>query len=64
MENEMYPKIISFVVRFVLDSPKKGNRAEYRGVIRHVQTDQELVFTDWEEAQNFMEKFVEIRDSN
>jgi hypothetical protein len=61
MDDDQFPKIVSFVVRFVQEQPAEGVSALYRGIIRHVQTDQELTFTDWEAAQGFMEKFVNIR---
>lgn len=62
MDEEQYPKIFSFVVRIVQDKPTPGEPPMFRGVIRHVQTDQELTFTEWEAAQGFMEKFVQIRN--
>jgi hypothetical protein len=64
MDEEQFPKIVSFVVRFVQDQPASDELPLFRGVIRHVQTDQELNFTDWEAAQGFMEKFVRIRNQN
>jgi hypothetical protein len=62
MDEDQYPKIVSFVVRFVQEKPIPGEQPVYRGVIRHIQTDRELAFTDWETAQGFMEKFVTFRD--
>jgi hypothetical protein len=62
MDDDQFPKIVSFVVRFVQDQPPTGEPPVYRGIIRHVQTDQELTFTDWETAQGFMEQFVTIRN--
>jgi hypothetical protein len=62
MDDEQFPKIVSFVVRFVQDQPAAGEPPLFRGIIRHVQTDQELTFTDWEAAQGFMEQFVTIRN--
>lgn len=62
MDDEQYPKIVSFVVRFVQEQPVPGELPVYRGIIRHIQTDQELTFTDWEAAQGFMENFVQFRN--
>ena len=61
MDDEKLPKIVSFVIRFIHDQPVKGDLPLYRGIIRHVETDQELTFTDWEAAQGFMENFVQIK---
>lgn len=63
MDEDQYPKIVSFVIRFVQDKPILGERVAFRGVIRHIQTDRELSFSNWEDAQVFMEKFVQIRNS-
>ena len=62
MDNDQYPKIVSFVVRFVQEGPASGGLPVFRGIIRHVETDQEMTFTTWETAQGFMEKFVQIRN--
>lgn len=59
MDNRSSPEISSFVLRFVQE--KHANLAEtgvFRGSIRHVQTDQELAFTRWTDALDFMSQFV------
>lgn len=60
MDEKMYLDVESFVIRFVMDPVQPVDQAGYRGVIRHVQTDEELGFTDWQEAVRFMKKFVPI----
>jgi hypothetical protein len=61
MDDDQFPRIVSFVIRFVQERPTQNEPPVYRGIIRQVQTDQELTFTDWEAAQGFMEKFVKIK---
>lgn len=63
MDDNQYPKIVSFVVRFVQEQARAGEQADYRGVIRHVQTDQELAFSDWDDAELFMEKFIPLKNT-
>jgi hypothetical protein len=62
MAENIYPKVVSFVVRFVQDEPRPKGPGGYRGLIRHVQTDQAFAFTDWKEAQNFMERYIQLSD--
>lgn len=62
MDEGQFPKIVSFVLRFVQDEPLPNNQTVYRGVIRHVQSDQTLTFSEWEDAQEFIEKFVQIKN--
>lgn len=60
------PNITSFVIRFVHSTASDRLDANaYLGYIRHIQTDQEIVFTRWAEAESFLEKFVHLGgDSN
>ena len=60
MDEKTYPDVESFVIRFVLEESQPADQAGYRGVIRHVQTDEELGFTSWKEAVHFIKKFVPI----
>jgi hypothetical protein len=53
------PSISSFVIRFIQEPADSGQNS-YRGTIRHVQTNQELVFTEWKEATTFIHRFVPI----
>ena len=60
MDEKTYPNVESFVIRFVMDQSPPEDQVGYRGVIRHVQTDEELGFTDFQEAIRFINKFVPI----
>lgn len=61
MESVETPTITSFVIRFVQD-PKSADRERppLRGTIHHVQTNQEIPFTRWEDAVEFIQRFVPI----
>jgi hypothetical protein len=62
------PSITSFVVRFIHEggespgSQDEGTSIAYRGAIRHVQTDEEIIFTRWEDAVRFIKRFVPLED--
>ena len=61
MDNHHSPNITSFVIRFVHEptsSPEKP--APYRGTIHHVQSDQEISFTRWQDAVEFIQRFMPI----
>lgn len=61
MDSHFSPNISSFVIRFVVDSAAgEQNRPPYRGAIRHIQTDEELNFSNWEEAVIFIRRFVPL----
>jgi hypothetical protein len=62
MGSHLPPNISSFVIRFVIDStPETGQKnMPYRGAIRHIQTDEELNFANWEEAVTFIRRFVPL----
>jgi hypothetical protein len=62
MEIEQPPNITSFVIRFVHAGPalETSLASKYRGTIRHVQTDQEVTFTHWHEAVEFINRFILI----
>ena len=55
--------ISSFLIRFV-NATQPPDRAEpaYRGVIRHIQSGDELSFTRWAEATDFIQRFFPIGD--
>ena len=50
------PLISSFIIRFVLD--ETASQPTYHGTIRHIQTAEEMNFTEWHEATEFMHRFV------
>ena len=58
------PLISSFIIRFVLNEAQEDleNSAPhpYRGSVRHIQSDEELNFHLWEEAVEFIRRYVPI----
>ena len=60
MEEKSYPDVASFLIRFVQDQANQENIAGYRGVVRHVQTDHEQVFTCWEEVESFIQQVIPL----
>ena len=63
------PEITSFVIRFISSESSEhssgddnfaGSTPAYRGVIRHIQTNRELAFTHWKEAEAFIGQFVNL----
>lgn len=56
------PNISSFVIRFVMDGSAgtAQNIPPYRGVIRHIQTDEEVNFIHWEDVEKFIRRFVPL----
>jgi len=59
MDKRSSPEISSFVLRFVHEEPAKLTEAlVFRGSIRHIQSGQELAFTRWTDALDFMGQFV------
>jgi hypothetical protein len=65
MNPKQPPDITSFVIRFVHPTPAdQGYSRKYHGSIRHVQTDREIIFTNWEEAVSFIEGFVSLEETS
>ncbi len=64
MDLHVSPNITSFVIRFVQAEPLPGTPGErgaaFRGSIRHVQTDEEISFTHWADAVQFIRRFVQL----
>lgn len=55
------PAITSFVIRFVHPDPaSQPDGLPLRGSILHVQTNQEISFTRWEDAMAFIRRFVPL----
>lgn len=58
------PIISSFVIRFVMneaqDEPADAEQHPYRGSIRHIQSDEELNFHLWEDAVEFIRRYVPL----
>lgn len=54
--------IVSFILRFV--QPEQGGAPlSWHGVVRHVQSREELRFTRVEEALQFMNRYVPLGDA-
>jgi hypothetical protein len=61
MADNSFPNITSFMIRFTQESSSETTgQPVYRGFIRHIQTDKEIVFTHWGDAMAFIEQFVPI----
>jgi len=54
------PGISSFVIRIIEESSRNESAATYRGIIRHVQSDQELSFISCSDVELFIQQFVPI----
>jgi hypothetical protein len=63
MSASLGTNISSFIIRFV-DATRLTHeaRSTYRGVIRHIQSGDELSFTRWAEATDFIQRFFPIED--
>ena len=61
IEADSSPNIISFIIRFIhLEATDTGETPAYRGNIRHIQSNQEFNFTRWEDAVEYIRRFVPI----
>lgn len=62
MDDQLSPKIASFVIRFVVDEDAGNGLAQpaCRGSIRHVQSDETRHFSAWREAVTFIRRYVPI----
>lgn len=54
------PCISSFVIRIIEEAKPQSSASHYRGIIRHVQSDQELSFTSWVDVESFIQQYVPI----
>lgn len=58
------PIISSFVIRFVMneaqDELEDAEQHPYRGTIRHIQSDEEMHFHLWEDAVEFIRRYVPL----
>lgn len=59
MEAPTLPFISSFIIRFVVDESSSETNS-YHGTVRHIQTAEEISFTEWREATEFMRRFVRL----
>jgi hypothetical protein len=55
-------KMVSFVLRFTQEpQPDKTTSPVWRGMLRHVQTNEQIHFTELEEALAFITNYVDLR---
>ena len=66
MKPDVAPTIYSFIIRFVVEeaSPDEDKPPAYHGAIRHIQSAEEINFDEWQEAVEFMQRFVPIKGRN
>lgn len=65
MENQVdmsETAVTSFIVRFIQD--QDAAEAPWRGVIRHVQHNEEIRFTRIEEALAFMSGYIDLQSAD
>lgn len=64
MDTHVSPNITSFVIRFVQSESASGDTEtgslSYRGTIRHIQSDEEISFTRWADAMQFIRQFIKL----
>ena len=62
MESNSPPSITSFVIRFVMDEipHSEATQAQYRGAIRHIQSEKAMSFNTWEEVVEFIQRYVPL----
>jgi hypothetical protein len=61
MRKDTQPLVTSFILRFVQDKTEIETASpQYRGSIQHIQSDEEIQFTHWEDAVDFISQFVSI----
>jgi len=60
MEDKQSPEVASFLIRFVQDQPLPEGGVSYRGVVRYVQTEEEIFFTRWDEVEAFIQQVVPL----
>lgn len=55
--------LVSFVLRFVYDQSPDGPTGpvtHWHGIVRHVQSNEELHFIRWADAVAFIERFAQL----
>ena len=62
MEENYSPEVASFLIRIVQDQPSTDKASGFRGLIRHIQTDEELNFTCWQDVEEFIQTRFPIDD--
>ena len=65
MDSPTTPTISSFILRFVVEAASVDQvQASYRGAIRHIQSAEEINFSEWREAVEFIRRFVPLEEAN
>jgi hypothetical protein len=54
------PCISSFVIRIIKEQDPQLAASPIRGIIRHIQSDQELSFTNWDDVEGFIQRYVPL----
>lgn len=62
MSTQHSPTISSFVIRFVVEAATERELAQplIHGAIRHVQSDETVNFSLWEDAVAFIQRYVPL----
>ena len=61
MSPQSPPTITSVVIRFVVDSSVKQDASpSFRGAIRHIQSEEEMHFNSWNDAVEFIQRYVPL----
>jgi hypothetical protein len=65
MNPSLPPTISSFMIRFIVEdsSGRESPQPAYHGVIRHIQSAEEINFIQWSEAVEFMRRFVPLENA-
>jgi len=66
MDSVAHPSIASFVIRFVVAETlsTEETHPSYRGTIRHIQSNEELAFSSWENAVEFIQRYVPLESQS
>ena len=63
MPNYQETNISSFLLRFVdINQAQNEQDPVYRGMIRHIQSGDELSFRQWFEVQGFIQRYFPLED--
>ena len=62
MENKSNSEVASFLIRFIQNHSNTDNNHTYRGIIQHIQTEKEIFFTCWGEAETFIQQVVPLEN--
>lgn len=60
MEDKKVPEVASFLIRFVQDQSQPDGEPRYRGVVQHIQTNEQVLFTHWAEVEAFIQQLIPL----